>query len=94
MVKKIAAFEPTKEQRDWVDAECVKTNESQATVMRKLIQSSIDQAEHETWLTKEINEAYELSKSGKTNFVSHEDAEKYVSQFKQSIKSRAKQCKK
>lgn len=40
-VKNIAQFKPTKEQRDWVDAECKKTNESQATVMRLLIQKEI-----------------------------------------------------
>ena len=41
-VKKIATFDPTVEQRKWVDDECKKTKESQATVMRKLIQKEID----------------------------------------------------
>ena len=41
-VKDIAKFSPTKEQRQWVDDECVITKESQATVMRKLIQKEID----------------------------------------------------
>jgi hypothetical protein len=41
-VKKIAPFGVTKEQRQWVDDECVITKESQATVMRKLIQEKID----------------------------------------------------
>lgn len=41
-VKKIAPFEVTKEQREWVDDECVITKESQATIMRKLIQEKID----------------------------------------------------
>ena len=41
-VKKIAPFEPTKEQRDWVEAECERTKESQATVMRKLIQKEVN----------------------------------------------------
>ena len=41
-VKKIAPFEPTKDQRKWVDDECKKTKESQATVMRKLIQEKIN----------------------------------------------------
>ena len=42
MIKKIAQFTPTKQQRQWVDDECERTNESQATVMRKLIQTGID----------------------------------------------------
>ena len=41
-VKKIAPFDVTEEQRQWVDDECVITKESQATVMRKLIQEKID----------------------------------------------------
>jgi hypothetical protein len=41
-VKDIAKFSPTEAQRKWVDAECKKTKESQATVMRKLIQKEID----------------------------------------------------
>ncbi len=41
-VKDIAKFSPTKSQRQWVDDECVITKESQATVMRKLIQEKID----------------------------------------------------
>lgn len=42
MTKNIAAFKPTPEQRQWVDSECKRTRESQATVMRKLIQEKID----------------------------------------------------
>ena len=42
MPRKIAQFMPTQAQRDWVDAECKKTNESQATVMRKLIQEKVN----------------------------------------------------
>lgn len=41
--KDIAKFSPTAEQRKWVDDECKKTKESQATVMRKLIQEKIDE---------------------------------------------------
>jgi len=41
-VKDIAKFSPTEQQRKWVDDECKKTKESQATVMRKLIQEKID----------------------------------------------------
>ena len=46
MVKKIAQFTPTKQQRQWVDDECERTNESQATVMRKLIQEKANQGRH------------------------------------------------
>lgn len=42
MIKNIAAFKPTEDQRKWVDAECERTLESQATVMRKLIQEKIE----------------------------------------------------
>ena len=42
MIKNIAAFKPTAEQRKWVDAECEITLESQATIMRKLIQEKIE----------------------------------------------------
>jgi hypothetical protein len=41
-IVKIAPFDVTEEQRQWVDDECVITKESQATVMRKLIQEKID----------------------------------------------------
>lgn len=41
-VKKIASFDLTQEQRKWVDDECAKTKESQATVMRRLIQEKIN----------------------------------------------------
>jgi hypothetical protein len=40
--KKIAPFDVTEEQRKWVDNECALTKESQATVMRKLIQEKVD----------------------------------------------------
>ena len=40
--KDIAKFTPTTEQRKWVDEECARTCESQATVMRKLIQEKVD----------------------------------------------------
>lgn len=42
MIKMIAPFKPTKEQREWVDKEVSGTGESQATVMRKLIQEKIN----------------------------------------------------
>jgi len=45
-IKKIASFDPTEEQRNWVDNECKKTKETQATVMRKLIQKEIDNERH------------------------------------------------
>ncbi|WAX23111.1 hypothetical protein pA_gene0070 [Vibrio phage 13VT501A] len=38
----IAKFKPTEAQRDWVDNECKRTGESQAAVMRRLIQEKID----------------------------------------------------
>ena len=43
-VKKIAPFDVTEEQRQWVDDECIITKESQATVMRKVIQEKIDES--------------------------------------------------
>lgn len=41
-IKKIASFDLTKEQRKWVDDEVAKTKESQATIMRRLIQKEVD----------------------------------------------------
>lgn len=45
--KDIAKFTPTKEQREWVDQECERTCESQASVMRKLIQEKVDNAKEQ-----------------------------------------------
>ena len=42
MTTPIAKFSTTPDQRQWVDDECKRTNESQATVMRGLIQGKID----------------------------------------------------
>lgn len=42
VVKKIAPFTITKKQREWVENEMKRTGESQASVMRKLIQDKLD----------------------------------------------------
>lgn len=44
--KDIAKFTPTVNQREWVDKECSRTGESQASVMRRLIQEKIDANRH------------------------------------------------
>ena len=41
MVTPIAKFTVTKEQRAWVDKKAKKTGESQATIMRNLIQDQM-----------------------------------------------------
>lgn len=43
--KKIAPFTVTASQREWVEKECKRTGETQATVMRRLIQDKINQSE-------------------------------------------------
>ena len=75
VVKNIAQFKPTEEQRKWVDDECVKTNESQATVMRLLIQEKV----HNDWLIEEVNKAYDKITSGTPKFIPHEEAKKIMS---------------
>ena len=42
MITNIAQFKPTKEQREWVDKQVGATGESQATVMRSLIQEKVN----------------------------------------------------
>ena len=44
MVTPIAKFTVTKEQRAWVDKKTKKTGETQATIMRNLIQAKIEEA--------------------------------------------------
>ena len=41
-VKKIAPIQPTKEQREWLDFEILRTGNSQASIIRQLMQSEID----------------------------------------------------
>ena len=41
MVTPIAKFKVTKEQRAWVDKKANKTGETQATIMRNLIQAEL-----------------------------------------------------
>jgi len=41
-VKKIAPIQPTKDQREWLEWESVKTGESHASIIRKLIQEKIN----------------------------------------------------
>ena len=42
MQKRIAPFGATNQQKEWLDNESKRTGNSQATVMRKLIQKEID----------------------------------------------------
>lgn len=42
MVKRIAHFVPTKDQRDWVDKKKADSGESTATIMRGLIQEKVN----------------------------------------------------
>lgn len=46
IIKKIAPIQPTKQQREWLDNEKEKTNESHASIIRKLIQKEIDNENH------------------------------------------------
>lgn len=42
MQERIAPFGATKEQKEWLDKESARTGDSQASIMRKLIQERID----------------------------------------------------
>lgn len=42
-VKMIAPVKPTKDQREWLDNEASKTGESQASIIRKLIQEKVNE---------------------------------------------------
>ncbi|WP_027390718.1 type II toxin-antitoxin system RelB/DinJ family antitoxin [Chrysiogenes arsenatis] len=46
---------------------------------------------HDTWLTEQINLAFENVDSGKTSFVDHKSAKTRMAEYKTNIRNRHKQ---
>lgn len=80
--KRLAQLMAESQGRTLSDA-CRELTEELAAQQRKTIS-------HDTWLTEQVNYAFEKLDNGKASFVKHEDAKTIMEERKDKIRNRAK----